>query len=274
MRLISFVVFCLPFACLAQLYSFKDSATGLELVDYYVEFNLENNNEFVFSDDNNKLKVDDNLIKKSKNIFLHYGFQKIKIEKNQFKASTISILYENALDEILVSSSRTSKQSLLRGAYLGVKLPIDSGVGESLAINIEELQGKDITAFIIELKGSSLFVPNGHGSRFELKVYSADSDFKILKEVYPEPAVYTVNKKSSYDLKIDVRDLNIVVPDSKFLIMSLEMVSGRLTLKSAKKLKNPDHFRLLKYLDVNNKILFKPQNGLDFLPKMYFEYED
>jgi hypothetical protein len=264
----------IPLFCISQTFTFKDIKTNDYLTDYYVQFKLEGKNEFVFCNDRNELTVKMELINNAKEIFLHYSFQKIKIRKEQFNNSVVAVTFDNSLDEIVLNVSTVQKQRKFMGPYLGVKPPVVGRTNENVAINVEKIVGKSITAFLVELKGSSLFVSSGYESKFEIRLYSADNDFKILKELTTETAMYTVDAKKSYILKVDVSDLNLTVPNSKYVIMSVKAISGSLSIKSAKKSKNAEHFGVRSFRDLDKNIVYEPISGYDSLPKIYFEYED
>lgn len=274
MKVFLLTLFFAPLFSLSQTFGFKNINTNEYLTDYYVEFKLEGKNEFVFCNDRNELTVKKELINNAKEIFLHCSFQKIKIRKEQFNNSVVAVTFDNSLDEIVLNVSTVQKQRKFMGPYLGVKPPVVGRTNENVAINVEEIVGKSITAFLVELKGSSLFVSSGYESKFEIRLYSADSDFRILEEITIDKAIYTVDSKKSYTLRVDVSDRNLIVPDSKYVIMSVKAISGSLSIKSAKKSKNADHFGIRSFRDLDKNIVYEPILGYDSLPKIYFEYED
>ena len=215
--------------------------TSTEIIEnYYLTiFENETINNF-FPNEKHKISIAKETILKSDSIHLNANFQTIKLSKTEFNTETINVELSQSLDEVVVHDK---KEKYWIGADKGSKAPYSFDTQLLVAINLYSIIPSKILAVEIPIKGKSFFLnKKSYKSKFQLLLYTVDENLNLVEKLTQKDLFYTVDKRGSHKIKIDLSNYNIEINQGKYIIVHIKKFTGDLVLKSAPIKKNTSAF--------------------------------
>ena len=249
--------------------------TGTEILEnYYLTiFENETINNF-FPNEKHKISIAKETILKSDSIHLNANFQTIKLSKTDFNTETINVELSLSLDEVVIHDK---KEKYWIGAEGELRYGLSITHPVIQAIKLDSTLPSRVIAVEIHIKGGSIFTPRSYKSRFQLLLYIADKNLNLVEKLTNQDLFYSVRKRGSHKLNIDLREYNLQIDEGKYIIIEIKKLSENLTFKLAPAKKNKSSIKLNKFIKrdsvSNKKIIYKKQSSQRNVMKLRVQLE-
>lgn len=175
-------------------------------------------------------------------IIVKHNFTKDKLDKNNLFSSPIYLSTNNKLDVVKLSAkrernfgphkNRSVPHTIYSNQYKGVGFYIDSTIA-----------GKILRSLSFKVRGKGLFIKErSYGTEFNIEVYHYKDSINLINPAIlykKENQLHKVNIRGKYFVSVNLRDKDIYIPETGYLVVVIKCVNGSLNLMCYKRRSNP-----------------------------------